>query len=108
MEIATGQGHQIQHVAISVNAGTTALVSAPTTGQRIHVYNYVVVSTTAGTVKFTDGTADLTGAMSCAATGGISAPGGPSEVWFSTAPTRPLNIVTSAAAAGHLSYYIAP
>ena len=107
-EIAAGQGHPTQHVAISVSSGTTVLVAAPPTGQRVHVYNYAVVSTTAGTVKFTDGTTDLTGAMAFSATGGIACPGGPSEVWFRTDLAEGLSIVTTAACQGHLSYFIAP
>lgn len=104
--IEGGQGHQTQHGKISVSSGTTQLVAAQGSGQRIKVYNYAVVSTTAGTVKFTDGTDDLTGAMAFAANGGIAAPGAPSEVWFQTGANRALSITTTAATEGHFSYVV--
>ena len=104
--IEHGQGHQTQHAKISVSSGTTELVAAQGTGQKIRVYNYAVVATAAGTVKFTDGTDDLTGAMAFAANGGIAAPGAPSEVWFQTGANRALSIVTTAATEGHFSYVV--
>jgi hypothetical protein len=106
--IESGQGRTTLHVPVSVGAGTTELVAAQGAGQRVRVYNYAVVATVAGTVKFTDGTDDLTGAMSFAANGGIAAGGAPSEVWFESGLNRPLNIVASGATEGHLSYVVEP
>lgn len=94
-----------QSAAISVTVGTTSLVAA-VTGKRIRVLSYAVVCTDAGTVKFSDGT-NLTGAMSFAASGGIScAPG--DDPYFSTAAGNALSIVTSGAVEGHFSYIIEP
>lgn len=94
-----------QAAAISVSAGTTAIVSG-VSGKRIRVLSYAVVCTEAGTVQFSDG-ADLTGAMSFAANGGIScAPG--DDPYFSASAGSSLSIVTSGAVEGHLSYLIEP
>lgn len=105
--IESNQGRPLYDVAISVASGTNELVAAPTYDQRIRVVSYVVVADTAGTVKFSDG-ADLTGAMSCAANGGVSAAGQASSPWFSCDRGAALSIVTTAGFKGHLAYVIEP
>lgn len=93
--------------AISVTAGTATLVTGAT-GKRVRVYSYAIVCTGAGTVKFqSSGGSAKTGTMSFAANGGIScAPG--DDPWFSTVSGENLQIVTSGAVEGHLSYVIEP
>ena len=105
-EIADGQGKRLFYLPISVSSGTTQLVAA-TTGKKIVVVRYSVVVTGAGTVKFTDGTDDLTGAMAFSATSGISDHGQPSSPLFVGGTGRALSIVTTATANGHFSYYLA-
>jgi hypothetical protein len=78
IEIADGQGKHLYFLPISVSSGTTELVAA-VTGKKIVVVRHSVVVSTAGTVKFTDGTDDLTGAMAFAANGGITDHGQPSS-----------------------------
>lgn len=86
-------------------AGTDELVTAPGENLRVKVVSYVVVQSGAGTTKFTDGTDDLSGAMSFAANGGAVASS--VHAMIVAGANRPLNIVsTGAAAKGHLSYYI--
>lgn len=102
VEITRGQGHNLFTVPIAVDSGTTELVAAQP-GKVISVVSYVVVMTTAGTAKFSDGS-DLTGAMSFAANGGVVANGQASSPWFWTSSGSALSIVTNAAAAGHLTY----
>lgn len=105
IELRRGQGHNLYIAPISVSSGTTELISA-VAGKSIWVVSYAVVVTTAGTVKFSDGT-DLTGAMPFAANGGISCSGQPSSPWFWTDEGSALSIVTTATTNGHLSYVIA-
>ena len=102
VEITRGQGHTLHSIPIAVSSGTTELVAAQE-GKVISVVSYVVVTATAGTVQFSDG-ADLTGAMSFGANGGVAANGQASSPWFWTAEGSALSIVTSVAAAGHLTY----
>lgn len=104
VEIRHGQGHNLFTVPISVSSGTTEIVAA-VAGKRIYVVSYAVVTTAAGTVKFSDGS-DLSGAMPFAANGGISCSGQPSSPWFWTAEGSALSIVTTATTNGHLSYTI--
>lgn len=96
-----------QSAAISVTTGTTTLVAA-VAGKKIKVYSYAVVATAAGTVQFkSTGGSNLSGAMSFSANGGIScAPG--DDPWFLTATGEGLQIATSGAVEGHLSYVIEP
>lgn len=102
VEVTHGQGHNLQHAVISVSSGTTELVAAQP-DKVINVVSYVIVMSAAGTAKFSDGS-DLTGAMSFAANGGVAANGQASSPWFWTSAGNPLSIVTTAAAAGHLTY----
>jgi hypothetical protein len=104
--IERNQGRSLDFAAISVGSGTTQLVAAPASdNDRIHVCSYVLVADAAGTVKFSDGT-DLTGAMSCAANGGVSYAGQASSPCFAAAPNTALSVVTTAGFKGHLSYVI--
>lgn len=106
----TGQGQDLLFGAITQGAaGTTALVTADAS-RKVKVVSYVVVMDAAGSFKFTDGTADLTGVVPCATNGGAAVLGQPSAHLFETrAVNRPLNIVTvSGKAFGHFSYYLEP
>ena len=104
----TGQGKTLLFGVITQGAaGTTELVAADAT-KKVKLVSYVVVLDAAGSVKFTDGTADLTGVMPIAANGGVASPGQPAAHLLETAAVnRPLNIVTvTGKAFGHFSYYL--
>lgn len=105
--IATGGGKTLKFVAIAQTvAGTTTLVVADAT-KKIKVVNYTLALSALGTTKFIDGIGDLTGAMSIAANGVISANGQASSHLFETAVNSTLSIVTTGGAAnGHLSYFL--
>jgi len=87
-------------------AGTTLLVAA-TQGRRVRVTRVVVTLSATGTLKFTDGTDDLTGPFDVAAQGGFVLPSDTANPWFDGAADRPLNIVTTTGAArGLVDYYL--
>lgn len=108
VEIQKDQGRGLLDGAISVTAGTTQLLAGQSDNKRIRVVSYAVVADAAATVKFSDG-ADLTGAMSFAANGGIVCPGQASSPWFSTGAGNALSIVTTGGAVkGHFAYVVEP
>ena len=104
---SSGEGKTLLFAAIAQSvAGTTELVAAQGTGQKIKVVSYIFTISLAGTVKFT-GTADLTGAMDIAASGGAVVIGRPTSYLFETTANAALSIVTTLGAArGHLSYFV--
>lgn len=102
----TGSG-QIQSVAISTAAsGATTLVAADSS-RHINVVSFAVVASAAVTVQFT-GTGNLTGAMSFAANGGLSASAPPGGFLFQTSVNALLAIVLGGAVqvSGFLTYYL--
>lgn len=107
--IEGGQGRTLYDIEVSVSAGTTELVGAPSAPDRVKVVSYVLVADAAATVKFQSGSTDKSGAMSFAANGGAVVPGQPSSPWFACALGEALNIVTTGGAVnGHLSYILEP
>lgn len=103
-----GHGRTLLDVAIDVSSGTTQLVAAPAAPNRIKVVSYVVVADAACTAKFQSATTDKSGAMSFAANGGAVVPGQASSPWFACAAGEALNIVTTGAVKGHLTYILEP
>ena len=97
-------------VIATAASGDTQLVAAPGANKKIRVHAYTIVCDGAVAVKFRTGTsADLTGAMSFAANGGVSPP------WvqpghFDCVVNEALNINLSGAVGvrGHLTYSIQP
>lgn len=106
--MARASGPRIGSASVPITGTGTRTLVAAVSGKRIQVFSYAVVATAAGTVKFLNtGGADLTGTMSFATNGGMScAPG--DDPYFSTATGSGLDITTSAATEGHLSYVIEP
>lgn len=99
----------LQYVAISdASSGATQLVAAPSNGQAIYVVSYAIVATGAVTVKFQSDTTDITGAMSLAANGGVSAIGRVEAPLFACVPNKKLNINLGGAVqvSGHLAYFL--
>ncbi len=88
-------------------AGTTALVAADAT-RKVKLVSYQICMDAAGTVQFTDGTANLSGAM--AVDDKIDMCAQPNNHIIETAAiNRPLNLVTTTGAAkGHFSYFLEP
>jgi hypothetical protein len=84
----------LTYVAVAQGgAGTTALIAADTS-QKHKVLGCALIMDAAGTLKFTDGTDDLTGAMSIAANGGFVLPASNEYYLTTNASNRALNIVT--------------
>lgn len=94
----TAFGKTLTYIAVSQGAaGTTALISAST--NNFHkLMGCCLVMDAAGTLKFSDGTVDLTGAMSIATNGGFVLSTGFVPYLSTFAVTRPLNIVTATGA----------
>ena len=63
-------GYTLQVAVVSATATSTAAIAA-TASNFIRVYKMMLVAATATTVKFQDGTTDLTGLMTLGAGGGI-------------------------------------
>jgi hypothetical protein len=80
-------------------------VVAAVAGKKIRVLSYVIVSSAANTCTWRDGTSPISGGMSLAANGGVSAPYNPLGHFETTANTT-LNLNLSAAQSvdGHLTY----
>ena len=75
-------------------AGTTVLAAA--SGSNKHkVIGCVLIMDAAGTLKFNDGTVDLSGAMSLAANGGFVLPTSILPFTETAAVNRPLNLITA-------------
>ena len=94
------------NVAISMSA-SGQVIAAPGDGKRIKVLGYVVVATTAVTVRFDSGTTPLTGAMPFGANGG-AAPAVDGVGWFECAENEALNITLGSGVAigGHVRYTV--
>jgi hypothetical protein len=105
--IATGQGKNLQFAPISTAAsGATQLVAAQGGALKIKVVSYVLVASSAVTVKFQQGSTDVTGAMSLAANGGIVVAS--VAHMFETAANAALNINLGGAVqvSGHIAYFV--
>jgi hypothetical protein len=104
----TGEYNTLLFGAITQGAtGTTVLVAADPT-KKIRLVSYVVVLDAAGTFKFSDGSADLTGAMPASINSGVAIQGDGESVIIETgAINRALSIVTAGGKAfGHFSYFL--
>lgn len=78
-------------------AGTTSVIAAQT-GKAHKVRGGFLVLSAVGTLKFSDGTTDLSGAMSLDQKSGFVLPAAPSD-YFKTAVGEPLQIITTGGAA---------
>jgi hypothetical protein len=105
--ISTGQGKTLLFAAINAAPGTTTIVAAQGVGLKIKVVSYVFTMSLAGTVKFLDDTADMSGAMNFAAQGGAVVLGQPSDHIMETTANNNLKITTTTGTAtGHMSYIV--
>lgn len=105
-----GAGHDVRTAAI--NATTTAgdnTIVAANANSRIKVIGYVLVAAAATTATWKVGTTAVSGAMSLAANGGVSAPINETTAWFSTAVNEGLVLTLGAGAVqGHVVYVLEP
>ena len=96
--------YPVQKAVISVGADATAAVVAATTGKRIYVISYVMLSTAAGTLTWKSNTTAISGAFPVAANGGVGASHNPHGNFWTEAGEA-LNLTTATATAyGHLTY----
>jgi hypothetical protein len=107
-QVATGQGRTLLFGTITQGAaGTTSLVTADTT-KKVKLVSYSVTLDAAGSFKFTDGTADLTGVIPVVANQTLALAAQPSAHLLETAAiNRALSITTvTGKAFGHFSYFL--
>jgi hypothetical protein len=97
----------VSSVAVAQSsAGTTAAVSAPGAGLRIVMHGADVTIDGTGTLKFTDGTVDLTGPFTAhGSQGKLMNIAGGHDCVLRCGENRPLNIVTTNHAANGVVYY---
>lgn len=105
---ALGQGYTLTDAPIAQGVAGTDTIVAAVGSAVIYVVSYVFTMSADGTVKFSDGTVDLTGAFDVVAKGGMSVIGQPSANLFKThGQNRPIQIITTGGAArGHLGYFV--
>lgn len=106
-----GAGHDVRTAVINATttSGDNDIVAADTNGNRIRVIGYVLVAAAATTVTWKRGTTALSGAMSLAANGGVSAPLNDTTPWLQTAANEKLVLTLGAGAvAGHVTYVVEP
>lgn len=92
----TYNGKTLSYVVVAQGAAGTTQLAAASAANKHKVMGCFVVMDAAGTLKFTDGTVDLSGAMSVAANGGFVLPSGNVPYLETAAVNRPINIVTTA------------
>lgn len=108
VSLATGGGKTLAFASVSVAAsGQNAIVAADAT-RKIKVYAYVLVADAAVTAKWQNASTDLTGPMSLAANGGVSAIGLPSGHLMETSVNQALNLNLGSAVGvrGHIAYFL--
>lgn len=98
----TDNGKTITRVAIAQGAAGTTVLAAVSPGNKHKVIGGTFVIAAAGTMKLTDGSGDLTGAMSLSATGGLVWP--TSNIpYVETAANSALSLVSvTGAVSGHI------
>lgn len=102
----SGQGKSLTDGAISQGAAGTTQLLAAFGAFATRITGYMVVMDAAGTFKFNDGTADLTGAIPVAANGGVVMVGQATSPVLNLLSNRPFKIITTGGKAfGHFTYF---
>lgn len=96
---ATAYGKTITYVAVAQGAAGTTELAAASASNKHKIVGGMLTMSLAGTPKFTDGVADLTGPMTFAANGGMVVPESPVPFTQTVAVNRALNLVTTLGAA---------
>lgn len=91
----TYNGKTLTYVSVAQGAAGTTVLAAASGSNKHKLLGCFLVMDAAGTLKFNDGTVDLSGAMAVGANGGFVMP--PSNVPFleTAAVNRPLNLITT-------------
>ena len=92
-------GKEVTYVAVAQGAAGTTVLAAAEIGKKHKLLGAVLVMSAAGTLKFTDSSGDLSGAMDIAANGGFTAPVSNFAYLETGAVERALNLVTTTGAA---------
>lgn len=96
---ATSAGKTITYVSVAQGGAGTTVLAAASVGNKHKVVSAALTLTLAGSVKFNDGTVDLSGAMPVVLSGGFVLPGGNFPYTETAATNRPLNLITTTGAA---------
>lgn len=96
---ATAFGKTITYVPVAQGAAGTTELAAASGSNKHKIIGGMLTMSLAGTLKFTDGVADLTGPMNFAANGGMVVPESPVPFCQTGAVNRALNLVTTLGAA---------
>lgn len=92
---ATSFGKTITYVAVAQGAAGTTVLAAADGTKKHKVIGGMLTMSLAGTLKFNDGVADLTGPMTFAANGGMVVPESPVPFVETGAVNRALNLITT-------------
>lgn len=92
-------GKTITYVAVAQGAAGTTVLATADAAKKHKLLGAVLTMSLVGTLKFTDGVADLTGAMDIATTGGFTLPTSLVPYTETGAINRALNLVTTLGAA---------
>lgn len=96
---ATSYGKTITYVPVAQSVAGSLELAAASPGNKHKLIGGMLTMSVAGTLKFTDGVGDLTGAMNFAANGGVLVPESPVPLLETAAVNRALNLVTTLGAA---------
>jgi hypothetical protein len=89
---------QIQFIPVDQSGAGSTTVLAAVAGERHKIRGGFIVLSAIGTLKFTDGTDDLSGAITLDQKAGFVLPASPAE-YLVTPVNKPLTIVTTGGAA---------
>ena len=95
---ATSGGKTLTYIPVNQGAAGSTVLAASSSGNKHKIVGAVLTMSAAGTLKFTDGSGDLTGPMDIAASGGFVLPTS-QYPYQETAATSALNLVTATGAA---------
>lgn len=92
-------GTAVSFVPVAQGGAGTAVLKAASTDNKHKVLGALLVINADGTVKFNDGSADLTGPVDAGQRGGFVLPAGLFPYTETGAVNRPLNLITTGGAA---------
>lgn len=93
---------------VSQSGAGTDVVVAGVAGKKVYVVDICLTLDAAGTLKFTEVSGDLTGALNLAANGGIAAIGSDHPVLWTDTAGEDLKITTTTGKAqGWITYFVA-
>ena len=92
---ATAYGKTITYVAVAQGAAGTTELAAASGSNKHKIIGGMLTMSLAGTLKFNDGTVDLTGPMTFATNGGMVVPESPVPFCQTAAVNRPMNLITT-------------